>query len=308
MLSPSPRNLIIAGVIGSFTMILNNPFPHIFIAIPWIISTIISKNGIKNTVYLALGYLPISILIGIGWHILRASYQMESSIGSSSIIENTYFYAVKFFTGDHARILMVRVMGFLKLSLWGIPGIILFAYVGFRTHKRDRNITLIALSCLSLFFGYFLIKADQGHGWGYRYFHPGIILLILLACLIFTNASEPSSFSALKTYFTRLALLTLLFLVPLRLYEQYSFISDHLKAKPRTDISYNGTQICFIRFYEGYYSIDLIQNDPFLRGNTLYIKSYGFDFEQKFILRYFPSAVPRDNPKIDPVWLIPNQS
>ena len=70
-----------------------------------------------------------------------------------------------------------------KLWLWAVPGLLILALVGLARARSDIRIRLMAWSAALTFFAYLFLPADQGHGWGYRYFHSVWFVLPLLAVL-----------------------------------------------------------------------------------------------------------------------------
>src|SRR6185369_10530037 len=100
---------------------------------------------------------------------------------------------------------------------------------------------------------YFLVQFDQGHGWGYRYFHPAWIVVPLLAIKALDSA-------ALRSYAATCAVLGLAVLTPLQAAQMEYFISRHLGQEPRTGAG--ETRAVIIDPRAGYYSWDLVQNDP----------------------------------------------
>lgn len=103
-----------------------------------------------------------------------------------------------------------------------------------------------------------------------------------------------------------LAVLSLVLLNGLRLHQVDAWMKGHLAQRPQLDSQQ--TQVCFIRVREGYYTIDLVQNDPFLRQQTLFVKSFDVEGERPLIEKHFPRAVPRSDAPDEPVWLIKDPS
>ena len=61
--------------------------------------------------------------------------------------------------------------------------------------------------------------------------------------------------------------------VPLRLVQVHRFIEAQREQIPA--VPGDGRQIVFVRADRGFYAQDLVQNDPFLRGNRLIFFSRG---------------------------------
>jgi hypothetical protein len=192
----------------------------------------------------------------------------------------------------------------LKVAAWSVPGLIVFAAIGARRGWKDARIRTLTFSAILTFLGYFLFKATQGHGWGYRHFHGAWGTLPLLACgLVATKkACVPEKLTPLARAVGTLTVLSLVLLNGLRLFQVDAFIDRHLDQLPILDP--DRRQICFIRPEEGYYSIDLIENDPFLRSNTVFIRSSGPEDEKQFIKEFYPGAIQRSDAPNETVWNI----
>jgi hypothetical protein len=144
----------------------------------------------------------------------------------------------------------------------------------------------------------------QGHGWGYRHYHGTWGTLPLLACGLVAAKKIDSSkeFTPLARAAGTLTVLSFVLLNGLRLYQVDSFIDRHLGQLPPLDP--DRKQICFIRLEEGYYSIDLIQNDPFLKQKTIFIKSFGPEDEKQFIAKFYPKAVQKTKATDNVIWYV----
>ena len=304
ILEISPGRLVAAGFVGSLALIQKNPVPHFFYALPWIIWIGARHGGSRSLIWLAVGYLPLSLFIGFGWVAIRLQFKLQNTIESSSFWEGLHNLLVETLTGDFIRVVYYRSTALLKLAAWCVPGLIVFALIGARRCWKDARIKVLAFSALLTFFGYYLFWPSQGHGWGYRYFHGAWGTLPLLACgLVAVKKAESSKkFTPLACAMGTLAVLSLVLLNGLRLYQVDAFIDRHLSQLPSLETGRE--QICFIRPEEGYYSIDLIENDPFLRSKTIFIKSFGLEDEKQFIEKYYPDAVPKSDAPDGRVWYI----
>lgn len=304
ILEMNPRRLMVAGFVGSLALIQKNPVPHIFYALPWIVWIAARRGGWRSLIWLAIGYLPLSLFLGFGWAILRFQFVMQNGIGDKSIYGEPWRLLTIFSIYDFLTVITWRSIAFLKITMWALPGLIVLAVIGARRGWKDARIRVLTLSAILTFFGYFLFKVTQGHGWGYRHFHGAWGTLPLLACgLVAAKKTDTSKgFTPLACAAGTLAVLSFVLLNGLRLYQVDAFIDRHLSQLPQLDP--DRQQICFIRPEEGYYSIDLLQNDPFLRQKTTFVKSFGPEDENQFIAEFYPGAVPRSNALDETVWYI----
>jgi hypothetical protein len=304
ILEITPGRLVAAGFIGSLALIQKNPVPHIFYALPWIVWIAARRGGLRSLLWLAIGYLPLSIFLGFGWFALRSYITAQTETASKTFWEQLKGLHSIFMVRDFRQVVYSRYLAFLKLAVWAVPGLVVLAAIGARRGWKDARIKVLTFSAILTFFGYFLFEATQGHGWGYRYFHGAWGTLPLLACglVAVKRDGSPVQFTPLTCAAGTLVVLSFVLLNGLRLYQVDAFIDRHLAQLPPLDPQRK--QICFIRPQEGYYSIDLIENDPLLRSNTLFIKSSGPEDEKQFIDKFCPGAVPSNGASDGKVWNI----
>ena len=304
ILETSPRRLLVAGLIGSLALLQKNPVSHFFYALPWIVWLTVRCGGWRSLIWLAIGYLPLSLFLGFGWAALRFHFTAQSAAQVGTFYEEPWRLLSIFSARDFLTVISWRSLALLKLAAWAVPGLIVIAVIGARRGWRDARLRALAISALLTFFGYFLFKATQGHGWGYRHFHGAWGTLPLLACgLVAAKKADASKEPVpLARAAGTLSVLSLVLLNGLRLYQVDAFIDRHLGQLPPLDP--DRAQICFIRPEEGYYSIDLVQNDPFLRQKTIFVKSFGPEDEKQFIAEVYPGAVQRNDTPDETVWYI----
>ncbi|MEW6132014.1 MAG: hypothetical protein AB1591_02450 [Pseudomonadota bacterium] len=295
LLKPSPVRLVLAGLAGGFSLALHQPFPHAVFALPWIVWLAAQRGRVRNLSLLASGYLPVFLLLVVGWllwrqDILRVGVHaaVAADMGSGMTLIDRAMGMLRGFLGllhwPNEPIIYARLAGLAKLWLWASPLLLLLAWWGARGEKRP-GIRLLGASALLTFFAYFLIEFDQGHGWGYRYFHSAWGVLPVLAALgvIKLSGEGPRVFRQVAL----LAMLSLLALNALRLVQMGEFMQAHLaQSPPRVEAS--GRKI-YMHYGRGYYALDLIQNDPWMRGDEVVLLVRNKADVQR-VLEYFPGA------------------
>ena len=144
--------------------------------------------------------------------------------------------------------------------------------------------------------GYFLVPVDQGHGWGYRYFHSAWMALPLLGtAAMFRPARGPTAANSAARLFeegetrgfvTACILLTLVFGVGFRAWQIQEFMARDLRQVPQ----YQGAErrLVIVDSRSSFYGADLVQNDPWLRGNEIRMYSHGAAADEQMMAQYFP--------------------
>jgi hypothetical protein len=280
LLSPSPGRVFLAGIVGSFALVLHNPFPHLLFSLPWLAWLIFRRSGgIRNAMLLALGYVPLVVLLGVGWiaslDALRQAGQVAVSSGTQSSewpwIVRAAIGLTQPFRFPSEISISRRVGGLIKLWLWSAPFLIFMA-VGAANRLPNRMLKLMGASLLFTILGYFFVPVSQGHGWGDRYSHSAWgVLPVLAAAWVCSLPPNGDRSEAFLSFIAKAALLSLLMATVLRAWQMGSFMSGHMAQMPL----YPQGQPAIVFVGRGYYSMDLVQNDPWLRKQPWVFLSRG---------------------------------
>jgi hypothetical protein len=299
LLSRSSLRLFLAGVVGGFAMALHNPFPHAVFALPWLV-WLATRRGEwhRHLAWIGLGYLLTALPLVMGWSLwLRHAIQgpvpadipqpvavigPEMRERAALVIQG--FFRVLQWPGE--LIVYARLGGLVKLWLWASPLLLLLAWWGGR-ESRSAPLRLLGASALCTFFAYFLIRFNQGHGWGYRYFHSAWgVLPVLGAAGIVKLAAQQNDGPRWERAIAILSLASLIFANGLRFWQIQTFIDVHLAQFPP---GAEGKQSLIWKNGRGYYGNDLVQNDPWLRGDVVVFTARSQQEADK-VLAHFPGT------------------
>jgi len=75
---------------------------------------------------------------------------------------------------------------------------------------------------------------------------------------------------------------------PLRLWQVHNHMQEHLAQVPQSSKGVPG-KIVLLNGY-GYYAVDLVQNDPWMRGPKHVLYSQGTDKDEVMLRKYFPNC------------------
>ena len=296
LLTPTPRRAFLAGLIGGFAVAMHSPPAHVLFAAPWVIWLLLRREFLCVGA-LALGYSPFVLGLGAGWlwmlGDLRGGAAHHTAAGGvakgGSYIFGWLAAIGKLMAPPDLNTLNIRAAGLVKLWLWAVPGLPLLAWLGFRTGMMDTRYRLLLASAATTFFGYFLIPFDQGHGWGYRYFHTAWSVLPVLAAVAMVRRSVwPQVQARLVAQAGALAFAGLLLLTSLRIFQVDGFIDRHLAQVQLPDAQ--TAQVAFIDTDQGYYTIDMVQNHHRMKGGSLVMVSHGAEQNALMARKLSPSA------------------
>jgi hypothetical protein len=278
---PTPRRAFAAGIVGSVALTLHNPVPHILFALPWLIWLAVQPQRIRLLGSAAAGYAPLCLLLGIGWFWFTTDLRqasLDAATTASTQLEHIQRLSTAFSLPDGA-ILLARLIGAAKVWLWAVPGLLILAGAGAWRLRHNVFCRLIVYSAACTFIGFFFVPVDQGHGWGFRYFHTAWVALPLLAAGGIRNEET-------RLFVVRCALMTLVLGIGLRAWQIHDFIARGLTQLP----AYAGTErrVVFIDPTFSYYGADLVQNDPWLRSNEVRMITRGLADDTAMMREHFP--------------------
>jgi hypothetical protein len=282
LLKPDPRRSFAAGIVGSLALVVHSPFPHALFAAPWILSMAFSKERRRSLPILIAGYLPLLIIVGVGWLRLRGA--ITGGQPDLQPITATISGVLKLPT---IFMLDLRAAATVKMWIWAVPGLFLLALLGRLRCGDDYRVRLLTWSAVLTFGGYFFVVFDQGHGWGYRYLHSAWgVVPILAGCAMI---ERPGSTGRLIAFAGAAAMLSLLLVVPYQLLQIDSVIDRHLAQLPAPQRP--GRYVYFIKVRGGFYAADLVQMDPLLRQPDLLLFSRGPELDAKLRQQNWPGAI-----------------
>jgi hypothetical protein len=281
LMRPSANRAFCAGLAGSLALNLHNPVPHALFAIPWILAFALHIDRRRYLVPLFIGYVP-GVVLGIAWLWFRAQ------IGTHTHGLAPIGGAVSgVFAWPDVSLLNARTAALVKMCVWAMPSLYALALLGWVVRRADARVRLLAFSAILTFAAYLFVRFDQGHGWGYRYFHSAWgAVPILAGCAM---ADRSPAHGRLISFAGANAILSLIFLMPLQMYQIDQFITRHLAqlGPPKRP----GNNVYFVHPLGGFYLADMIRFDPLLRNQDLLLVSHGDGLDGQMIQQNWPEAV-----------------
>jgi hypothetical protein len=295
LVRPTARRAVAAGVVGSLALALHNPVPHMLFATPWLVWIATRQGGVRLLAALIAGYLPLVGLLGLGWFLFSGHLLRESlvSLSGPAAVAHRLQHMLEIFSTPDATVVLARLIGIAKIWVWAVPGLVILAAVGAVRGRRETLCQLFTASALLTLFGYFFVPVDQGHGWGYRYFHSAWMALPLLATAalfgparIRGETARLFEDEATKNFVATCVLLTLVIGVGFRAWQLQDFMARDISQIPQ----YTGAEwrVVILDGRYAFYGADLVQNDPWLRGTEIRMYSHGTAADERMMAQYYP--------------------
>ena len=298
ILEPTVRRATLAGVVGSLALTLHNPVPHLLFLLPALVWLCRQPRPLPMIAALLAGYLPLGVLLGLGWqqhlaalrHVASTAAAAAGPSEAPSLVQMFLAQVSSLVTIPDMRVVQARLAGLSKIWTWGAAGLLIFAAWGAWIARREPGVRLLAAAFLVTFFGYFLVPFDQGHGWGYRYIHSAWFSLPVLAALLLVRIED----GELRAMGAWGIVLSLVLANALRLVQVEGFVAHHLEQVPPLTRAVE-REIIFIDLSKGLYTQDLVQNDPFLRSPRVIMVYRDAGTIARFMAQRFPSYYKRES-------------
>jgi hypothetical protein len=298
LLNASMPRALLAGIVGSIALALHNPIPHLLFGSAFAVWIALRPQRFGNLAALAAGYLPLVLLLGFGWreHLAQLLAQVAPAAASASAairapvtLPDPWGAFVDILAVPSLGTIYSRLAGLSKIWTWGALGLMVLAVPGYAVVRARPGARVLAAALLVTLFGYFLVRFDQGHGWGYRYMHSAWFVLPMLAGAFFTARMDDES--GMRGMAAWGIALSLLLAVGLRAVQVESFISGHLSQVPPLAAGPDSAQpeVVFIQVRRGFYTHDMVQNDPFLRGPRVVMMHEPGPAQAALMQKHFPS-------------------
>ena len=312
LLRDDRRGALGAGLVGGFALILHNPVPHLAFALPWLFYVATKRRRLLAP--LVAGYLVFALPLGLGWsRYIGASFdadkyaQFAPVVGAGSPFAEMLGRFMTVVRMPTPYVVLARIAGLAKTVVWAVPGLLVLAWLGWRTLARqenlatapqqssvagkidDRALRLLAASFVVSYLAYFLVPFDQTLGWGFRYIHPAWFALPVLGATFLACAPAKS---VLRPFFAALCVLTLALSLPLRALQVNRLITQHRQQIPTATASVSApASITFINVEHGSFTFDLLHNDPFLRNDDWHFVSHGAALNARLARQYLSQPV-----------------
>jgi hypothetical protein len=245
--------------------------------------------------------LPIGLSVGIGWPMALAHLTPHVAAATEPLLQLAAHKLSAAFSWPDWTMVRARLKATAKIWLWSAPGLPLLALAGLR--HASKPLWLLAASAMLTYGVYWLVPFDQGHGWGYRYFHTAWGALPLLAASFLARPRiARAGESGWWAWAGGLALASLVLGNGLRFAQVHAIIGAHLaQVIPAPE---QGRWITFVSLNRGMYTWDRIQNMPG-ESRILTLMSFGPEADTIWMGKRFPRAQRVISDNRGSLWAVP---
>jgi len=312
LLRPTPGRALLAGVAGSLALTLHNPLPHMLFGAAIFGWLLWRRTPLAVLAALVAGYIPLFALLGPGWLNYLAGVPVGAvaaktadpaatqAAAAGPLSARVSSLASSGLTLPTPKILEARIAGLSKVWTWGPAALMVLAAYGYAALREHPGAKALLAALFVTFAGYFLVPFDQGHGWGYRYLHSAWFVLPVFAAVAMVRLPD----AEMRQMAGWAVLLSLLLANGLRLTQVDAFIGRQLAQVPPLARAADPArrEIVFVDPAAGFYTRDMVHNDPLLRGTRMVMVYDGREAAAALMARRFPAYTRREAGKWGELW------
>lgn len=251
---PDRRRFYLAPIVGVLAIGLHQPIVHALFVTPFLLRLVLDRKWSAVSIF---GF--IYLLGCVVWYVWRLKFSPPVAGQTAS-----------FFRLWNPKMLVIQPMDLLLVIGWSALATPLLALLGSGRIFSERPIIRdAALSCLLTFGFYYFFYLDQGHGWGYRYFHGTLSCLILVAVGGWEALVEKTSERKAWNFLCAAVAVSLFIALPLRCWQAEGFIRPF--ANTAEYLHSRSAKVVGLDPRLAWYSADLIRNDPFLEDRPVVV-------------------------------------
>lgn len=242
--------------VGALALGLHNPFPHALFVAPFLLRLLLRRR------YGMIAYAGIVYLAAAAAWLNWLHFAADPSTISGGLLASFHL--------PNAMLRFVNGLNLTLLLSWQTPVLavlLLYAMLCWRhlsATERD-----LAVGLILTFAFYLLFPADQGHGWGYRYVYGALGNVMLLGAAGAMLASREMDRSTLRALVVASLAISVVFQLPLRMTQASRFVQPFARAN--AFIRTRPAPIVAVDVSEGWYSRDLVRNDPLFQHGPVVI-------------------------------------
>jgi len=267
------RGHIAAALVGAFAIGLHQVHVHPLFAAPFLLAHLFGHYGRSRAslATYAIAY-SVALVFWVFWIEIATAIQAgDLSVLLGSVRAPAYLRAFEGGTAELNRTWHIVVgpemsANLLRLAAWLSPALLVLVLMALPRFRQLSLTVRLATAAVVLVIGaHAVLMPVQIHGWGYRYAHPILGNLVLLAVAGFP-AGQPEARRAGAVVAVML-LISALVLIPWRAQQIEARIAP--RAAALDEIGRLDADVVLLDHTDFWFGVDLLHNDPFLRNRPL---------------------------------------
>jgi hypothetical protein len=239
---------------------------HPLFAAPFLVALVLARRwrlvGFYGAAYAAIGLFWVlywSLLLGLA----------DTAPDQAADVGLTYFLRrVADMVDLQMSSLVLMAMNLARFLAWQAPLMLPLALIGALVCRgRSAALSHLSLGIVLTLAAVLVLMPFQGHGWGYRYLHGllGSVALLAAQGWIWLTDRLPHLRRQLALAMLLSIVASVLVLLPWRLFQVHAFVRPYAAASAA--IAGAGADVVLVDASNVWYGVDLVRNDPFLRGS-----------------------------------------
>jgi hypothetical protein len=273
------RDYVLAGLVGSLALVLNNPYPHAVFALPWVLWLLKDSGRRRRLIPLAFGYVPGLVTLA-GWVLLQNTLKTHDSTAAAHVWLGQLSLLV---TIPNVTNMGDRLEELTRVWAWAAPGLLVLAGVGWWLGREQIGLRLLGASFVGTVLLYALFPGGQGLGYGARYYHVAWGALPILAAVPLVTIG----WERLRNFALASAVVGLVLVVPLEMAYAHGLATT--AGVPMSQLRVPGADLCFVDFDQVAAPGMTMNNNPSTQGFLVLI-SQGRQADQALVDRYFAGS------------------
>jgi hypothetical protein len=239
---------------------------HPLFAAPFLASLVLARKW-RLACFYGAAYAAIGLFWVLYWSLLLGA--AGAAPEQSADVGLTYFLRrIADMVDLQASSLVLMAMNLARFLAWQAPLMLPLALIGALVCRgRSAVLSHLSLGIILTLAAVLVLMPFQGHGWGYRYLHGLLGSFALLAAQgwIWLTDRMPHLRRRLALAMLLSVVASVLVLLPWRLAQVHAFVRPYAAASAA--IAGAGADVVLVDASNVWYGVDLVRNDPFLRGS-----------------------------------------
>jgi hypothetical protein len=247
-----------ALALGALATALHQVNVHPTFVAPFMIALLLDRRW-RLVAFYGIGYLAI-LAFSMVWYDIAYWIEGVTPAAADQLFPENLLAQIFV---QHSRMdLVLWPVNFFRFLSWQSLATLLLILIALPVMKSaPRTVRLLGWGVLVSLLPYLLFTPSPGHGWGYRYLHPLLGSLSIIAVYGWLSLSRLQR-GPIQALLVALAALGALTALPLKAFQVWAFTQPYATAV--TAVQSTQADIVLVDIFDIHMGQDLVRNDPFL--------------------------------------------